>query len=171
MILTANEIIKQSSFGNITISPFDCNCLKNNSYIYHLSNNLLVIDNVGDIKKPEQSHSLVIPKDGFVLEPHKLYLGTTGETIGSDHFVTSLIGFEDTAKLGIYTQITADLGQIGTAHQWTLEIEVVQNVKVYPWMEFGQVSFWVPYGNFNPRVEYYATQSKPHISKLFEELQ
>ena len=171
MILTAKKIEKEVKEGNITITPFNKSCLSKNSYIYHISNLLLEVDNIGDIKNPISSKSITIPDRGLLLEPHKLYLGTTGEVIGSKDYVTSLIGMDKTSKLGMYVQVTADLGQLGKAHQWTLEIEVIQPLVIYPWTEIGQVTFWKPYGNYDRNnIEFYSTQNRPHTSTMYKEL-
>ena len=50
-------------------------------------------------------------------------------------------------RLGLFLQLSADLGHIGAVHCWTLELTVVQPVRVYPGMRIGQVSFWVPEGD------------------------
>jgi dCTP deaminase len=47
----------------------------------------------------------------------------------------------------LFLEISADLGNLGTAHKWTLEITSVQPVIIYPYMKIGQVSFWIPEGD------------------------
>lgn len=170
MILTAKEIEKEVKKGNIIIDPFDKKCLKPNSYIYHLGDTLVEVLQVGDKKKKPKTRKVKIPAKGYVLEPRRLYLGTTIETIGSKEYVTSLIGRNRIAKLGMFLQITADLGQLGKAHRWTLEITVVQNLRIYPNMEIGQVTFWVPKGKKEIEdIEFYATKNEPYPSKLYNE--
>ena len=170
MILTAKEISKEVKKGNIAIDPFDEKCLKPNSYIYHLSPNLIQVLDVGDKRKKAKTKELLIKERGLILEPNKLYLGTTVEEIGSKKFVTSLIGRNSMAKLGMFLQITADLGQLGKAHRWTLEIKVVQRLRIYPNMEIGQVTFWDTKGEKNiGDVEFYATKNEPFPSQLFNQ--
>ena len=170
MILTAKEISKEVKKGNITIDPFDEKCLKPNSYIYHLSPNLIQVLDVGDKRRKAKTKELLIKERGLILEPNKLYLGTTVEEIGSKKFVTSLIGRNSMAKLGMFLQITADLGQLGKAHRWTLEIKVVQRLRIYPNMEIGQVTFWVPKGDIDIQgTEFYAKENEPYPSQLYNE--
>ncbi len=170
MILTASEIQKQIGAGAITILPFNQNFLKPNSYIYHLADKLLEVTDVGDKNRTTTGKEIVIPPEGLILEPKKLYLGTTAETIGSKEFVTSLIGRSRIGKLGMFLQITADLGQLGQAHRWTLEITVVQKLKIYPNMGIGQVTFWDTQGEKDiAKVEFYATKDTPYPSQLFNE--
>ncbi len=72
----------------------------------------------------------------------------------------------------MFLQITADLGQLGKAHKWTLEIQVVKKLRVYPFMEIGKVTFWLPKGEINyDNTEFYATQNTPYLSKLFKQLE
>jgi len=170
MILTGNEIEKQVENGNIVIKPFDEECIKPNSYVYHLGDTLVEVLDVGDKKRKLKTRKIKIPEKGYVLEPKRLYLGTTVETIGSKEYVTSLIGRNRIAKLGMFLQITADLGQLGKEHRWTLEITVVQNLRIYPNMEIGQVTFWDTKGEKNiGDVEFYATKNEPYPSQLFNQ--
>ncbi len=80
---------------------------------------------------------------GYVLNPGKVYLGATLERIGSDRYVTLLLGRSSIGRLGIFLNVTADLGHLGSCSHWTLELTVVQPVRVYPGMKIGQVSFWL----------------------------
>lgn len=170
MILTAKEIEKQVKKGNITIDPFDPKCVKPNSYVYHLAPKLVQVLDVGDKRKKVKTKELLIQQRGLILEPNKLYLGTTVETIGSEKFVTSLIGRNRIGRLGMFLQITADLGQLGQAHRWTLEIKVVQRLRIYPNMEIGQVTFWEPKGEIDiEQAEFYATQNEPYPSQLYKQ--
>ncbi|MDD4382200.1 MAG: deoxycytidine deaminase [Candidatus Dojkabacteria bacterium] len=172
MILKAKEIKKHVKEGNITIEPFNEQYLKPNSYIYHLSDTILEIDGNIDTKQAIKTKEIHIPQEGITILPHKLYLGTTQEILGSKKYVPSLIGRARTGKLGLFTQITADLGQLGKAHKWTLEIHVVQPLKIYPNMEIGQITFWDTKGKVDKEnVEYYATKDTPETSKLFNQIQ
>ena len=95
-----------------------------------------------DIHTQPTTHKIIIPPEGYVLQPGIIYLGHTYESIGSNTYVPSLIGRSSLGRLGLFLQITADLGNIGTGHKWTLELKVVQPLRVYPKMRIGQVSFW-----------------------------
>ena len=69
------------------------------------------------------------------------------------HFVPSLIGKSSLGRLGLFLQITADLGNLGAIHKWTLELKAVQPVKIYPLMRIGQVTFWDTQGDKNMRYD------------------
>jgi dCTP deaminase len=99
-----------------------------------------------DTRRQPVAKRIEIPETGYVLQPGRLYLGHTYERIGSTHFVPSLIGRSSLGRLGLFLQITADLGHLGTYHKWTLEMTVVQPLRIYPKMRIGQVSFWEPQG-------------------------
>ncbi len=147
MILTGSQIIKEVSQGSIHIDPFDVKLVNPNSYNYRLNDYLFEIeDPITDPRQEQHIRKIQIPKTGYTLEPGQFYLGSTYEIIGSDFFVPSLIGRSSLGRLGLFLQITADLGHIGTLHNWTLELTVVQPLIVYPFMRIGQVSFWVTEG-------------------------
>ena len=170
MILTGQEIKKKVNEGSITIEPFCIESINPNSYNYHLSSNLIVIEREIDSKQKTEYKKVTIPEDGLILEPSKLYLGSTREIIGSTKYVTSLIGRSSIGRLGLFMQITADLGQLGESHKWTLEMHVVKKLKVYPNMKIGQVSFWETFGkNDFDYIDLYNMSNDPIISKIYKE--
>jgi dCTP deaminase len=97
----------------------------------------------------------------LVLQPHRTYLGHTAEIIGSQRFVTMLNGRSSVGRLGMYLNLSADLGQLGPAHRWTLEIAVVQPLRVYGGMQVGQATFWLPKGLVIEYLGEYAKRSEP----------
>jgi dCTP deaminase len=148
MILTGSEIWLNVKSKKIVIEPFFEGFLNPNSYNYHLGSCLKIAP--PDTNDPNESNhwpEINIPEVGFLLEPSKLYLGHTLEKIGSNYFVTSLIGRSSVGRLGLYLQLAADLGQLGAIHCWTLEMYVIQPLRVFAGMVIGQVSFWVPTGD------------------------
>jgi len=158
MILTGPEICRQVELGNIVIRPFTHEQLNPNSYNYRLGS---VLTPLGGYGADAAGPSVPIPKSGFCLHPGMVYLAKTAEVIGSEHFVTSLIGRSSVGRLGLFVQISADLGNLGPAHSWTLELTVVQRLVVYPGMIVGQVSFWCPSGSIEPYRGFYTDHSEP----------
>ncbi|MBI5102394.1 MAG: deoxycytidine deaminase [Nitrospirae bacterium] len=147
MILTGSEIHEQVKSGNITINPFDPKLINPNSYNYRLGPKLSIPKSeISDPCIPGQWETIQIPDNGMLLNPAHLYLGHTHEQIGSPVFVASLIGRSSLGRLGLFMQLSSDLGQLGVIHNWTLELKVVQPLRVYPLMKIGQVSFWRPEG-------------------------
>jgi dCTP deaminase len=90
-----------------------------------------------------------IPKDGLIIYPGKIYLGHTVEIMGSDHYVPIIRGKSSVARLGLFIHVTADLIDIGSHNQWTLQMNPVQPLKIYPNMKIGQVTFWHVYGDID----------------------
>lgn len=172
MILTGAKIIEEIETGGIIMQPFSKNLVNPNSYNYRLGDYIIKMENdVVDIDSPHAMKTIKIPKEGYVLQPKKLYLGSTYEVIGSDFYVPSLIGRSSLGRLGLFLQITADLGHIGTKHSWTLELTVVQPLIIYARMKIGQVSFWKPDGlkllkgmKYRHRLDSYSHYSMPHVS-------
>ena len=143
MILTRQEILKNVKSGDICVTPFDEEMLNPNSCDYRIDRKLLEIKDMPvDSKKQTDYHEIEFGDDGYVLSPNKTYLANTYEEIGSDRFVPILIGKTSLGRLGLFLQITADLGNLGAKHKWTLELKAVQPIKIYPMMRIGQVSFW-----------------------------
>lgn len=172
MILTGQMIVSTVDNKLITIEPFDRSSVNPNSYNYHLGGTLFEIDGRSiDPKRPSKYKKINLKGEGYLLKPGKLYLGSTIEAIGSNDYVPSLIGRSSVGRLGIFVQITADLGNLGSVHKWTLEIHVVQKIIVYPGMKIGQVSFWKPSGaNKHKYRGKYGLDMKPRASKIYEEL-
>lgn len=143
MILTYYEILDSIKNGTIHITPFDESMLNPNSCDYRIDYKLLEISDIPvDPKKQTSYREIDFTDDGYILSPNKTYLANTYEEIGSDYFVPLLIGKTSLGRLGLFLQITADLGNLGAKHKWTLELKAVQPVKIYPKMRIGQVSFW-----------------------------
>ncbi|WP_327591362.1 hypothetical protein OHA25_60535 (plasmid) [Nonomuraea sp. NBC_00507] len=150
MILTGPEIARRRELGEITLEPFRDDFVNPCSFNYRLGPTLRTHDStVIDPREPHPLRELVIPEDGIVLQPRRIYLGTTVERIGGTDTVPTLIGRSSVGRLGVFVQFAADLGNTGAAHHWTLEIEVVQPVRVYAGMVIGQISFWTTTGDIS----------------------
>ncbi|WNE95503.1 deoxycytidine deaminase [Streptomyces luomodiensis] len=160
MILTGSRITQAVADGDIVIDPFDESAVNPNSYNYRIGPTIRTYDEkVVDAHSPPATEEQTIPAGGLVLQPSRVYLATTKEVIGSDRFVPSLIGRSSLGRLGVFLQISADLGNLGAVHRWTLEITVCQPVHIVPDMIMGQVSFWVPRGERTPYKGYFGNFS------------
>ena len=171
-MLTGNEILKQIKKGNIGIEPFDIDCLNPNSYNVHLANKLKVYDKNAVLDLKTQNNyfkEITIPPEGFILLPNTLYIGATKEVISSDKFISSIDGRSSIGRLGIQIHLTAGFGDIGFHGTYTLEITVVQPVRIYPDFPIAQVHFEKPDGKvdflYNGR---YQGQTEPTVSKLYK---
>lgn len=93
------------------------------------------------MKQENPTERLVIPEEGLVLEPHRLYLGRTNEYTKTERYVPMLEGRSSTGRLGLFIHVTAGFGDIGFAGYWTLEIFCIQPVRIYPDVEICQIYY------------------------------
>lgn len=141
MILSGKEILKHMG-KEIIITPFDEKRINPNSYNLSLADELLVYEQDElDMKKPNPTKQIVIPEEGLLLEPNRLYLGRTNEFTRTDRYVPMLEGRSSTGRLGLFIHVTAGFGDIGFAGYWTLEIFCVQPVRIYPNVEICQIYY------------------------------
>ena len=149
MILSGREILRHIG-KEIIIEPFDASRINPNSYNLSLANELLEYEHtVLDMKKPNPTRKIIIPEDGLLLEPNKLYLGRTNEFTKTDSFVPMLEGRSSTGRLGLFIHVTAGFGDVGFAGFWTLEIFCVQPIRIYPNVEICQIYYHDIHGDYD----------------------
>lgn len=175
MILTDQEILNGIERGDIKIEPFSRECLGSNSYDVHLGRTLAVYkDRVLDAKKHNTIENFEIPPEGYVLEPHTLYLGVTEEYTETFRQVPFLEGKSSVGRLGIDIHATAGKGDVGFCNHWTLEISVKQAVRIYAGMPIGQLIYFEIKGNLltpyhsKPSAKYNERKSVPVESMMFK---
>lgn len=170
MILTGSEILKNVKSGHITIDPFTEDQLNPNSYNFKLGNKLLIYnDYILDAKKENEVREIEIPEEGLTLAPGTIYLGCTREVIGSEHFVSIIRGRSSIGRLGLFINITADLIDLGSIGQLTLQLNAVQPVTVYAGMKIGQVTFWKVCGDISKYKGRYQNSKGPIPSKMYQD--
>ncbi len=168
MILTGSEILKNIESKKIIIDPFNHAQLNPNSYNFTLGNKLMVYNNyVLDAKQNNEVREITIPESGITLAQGTVYLGHTRETIGSDCFSPVIRGRSSIGRLGLFINITADLIDIGSINQLTLQLNAVQPVTIYPGMQIGQVTFWVPHGEIKKYDGKYKDAKGPVASRMY----
>jgi len=168
VILTGNEIQRMRENGSLVIEPFDVRQINPNSYNYRLGPML-------GVPKQDQNGKvnfdfIDIPEEGYVLQPQIAYLGHTLETLGSDRYAMSLIGRSSLGRLGLFLQVSANLGHTGSCHQWTLELVSVKPFRIYPRMRIGQISFWLNDGEPLLYKDGYSLHNGPTVSKMLDSL-
>lgn len=172
--LTGAKIISEVEKGNIFIDPFDISRVNPNSYNLTLSNKLKVYKNQTlDMNTHNEVIELIIPETGLTLDPRTLYLGCTNESTGTDKYVPMIDGRSSTGRLGLYVHVTAGFGDIGFNGVWTLEISVIQPLKIYPNTEICQVSFETIEGDILPEYLYrgkYQNQKEAIESRFFMDI-
>lgn len=173
MILSGEEI--KSQLGkNILIEPFDEKQLNPNSYNLRLHDELIVYEEIVlDVRRPNRYRRHIIPPEGFVLQPHKLYLGRTVERTETHNFVPMLEGRSSIARLGLFVNASAGIGNVGFCGYWTLELVAVHPIRIYPGLPVCQIIYHTLQG---PVSEYrsgakYQNNQDIQPSLLFKELQ
>ncbi len=171
MILTGNEIKAQIG-KNIVISPFDDELLNPNSYNLRLHNELLVYEEIVlDMRRPNRFRRYTIPEEGFVLNPHQLYLGRTVERTETHNLVPMLEGRSSIGRLGLFVHVTAGFGDVGFCGYWTLEMFAVQPVRIYPGIPICQIFYHSLSGDITEyRSDKYQDNDDIQPSLLFKEL-
>src|SRR5260221_2816226 len=125
MILTGKAIERAVEKGDIVIEPFDQKLINPNSYNYRLFQKVL------KLSRDTYFDEFTLDSSGLVLEPGVLYLGATFEVVGSAKYVTTLLGRSSMGRLGLFLNVTADLGHAGSVSRWTLEMKVGQPLRIY----------------------------------------
>jgi dCTP deaminase len=148
MILSGREI-KRRLGKEIIIDPFVPTQLGPNSYNLRLHEGLLVYnDPILDMKKKHTVSEIIIPQEGYVLQPGKLYLGRTVEYTATDHYVPMLEGRSSIGRLGLFVHITAGFGDVGFKGYWTFEISCIHPIRVYPNVEICQIFYHTIEGDY-----------------------
>ncbi|NPV38102.1 Deoxycytidine triphosphate deaminase [Brevinematales bacterium NS] len=172
MIITASEIRKAIKRGDIIIDPYDEKFLNPNSYNLRLHNELYVLrEGCLDMKMACAYDVLTIPPEGLVLEPNRLYLGRTVEHTTSKKYVPLIEGRSSIGRLGIFIHATAGFGDVGFSGYWTLEISVIQPIRVYPFVEIAQIYFHTVKGKIEPYKGKYQNNKGIQISGIYKEFE
>lgn len=173
MILTGEEI--KSQLGkNIFIEPFDEKQLNPNSYNLRLHDELIVYEEIVlDVRRPNRYRRHIIPPEGFVLQPHKLYLGRTAERTETHNYVPMLEGRSSIARLGLFVNASAGIGNVGFAGFWTLELVAVHPIRIYPGLPICQILYHTLQGTISEyrSSDKYQNNQDIQPSLLFKELQ
>jgi len=148
MILSGREI-ERNLGDKIIIDPYRSEQLNPNSYNLRLHEELRVYDTDPlDMRRENTSHSIRLPDDGLLLEPHRLYLGRTIEYTATDGFVPMLEGRSSIGRLGLFVHVTAGFGDVGFEGFWTLEVFCVQPIRIYAGVEICQIFYHTIQGDY-----------------------
>ena len=148
MIISGKEIKKRMG-TSIFINPFNESQLGPNSYNLRLHDELLVYEHFPlDMKKQNSVQRIIIPQEGFLLQPGILYLGRTVEYTKTDYCVPLLEGRSSIGRLGLFIHITAGFGDVGFNGYWTLEIMCIHPLIIYAGIEICQIFYHTIEGDF-----------------------
>ena len=170
MILSGKEI--RNKLGReIIIEPFNERQLNSNSYNLKLHNELAVYESsILDAKKDNRISRIIIPQEGIILNPGRLYLGRTVEYTETKGYVPMIEGRSSIGRLGTFIHVTAGFGDVGFRGYWTLEISCIQPVRIYPGIEICQIFYHEITGDV---IEYngkYQNSKDIQQSLIFKEL-
>jgi len=141
MILSGHQIQHRLQ-SDILIDPFDESRLNPNSYNLSLHNELMTYEEVVlDMHKANRVRRIEIPREGYVLNPNKLYLGRTAERTETHNLVPMIEGRSSIARLGLFVNVTAGFGDVGFSGFWTLEMFAVQPIRIYPGIPICQIIY------------------------------
>lgn len=172
MILTGTEIARRVHAGDIVISPFLEENVNPNSYNFRLSADMKVYqDGVIDIKEEKPTDTIHIGPEGYVLEPMRLYLASTMEIMGSTKFVPTYAARSSIARLGMFINLSASLGDIGFVGRWTIQLLAINRIRVYAGMDIGQMMFWDVQGDINLYDGKYQGATEAFASRIFMDYQ
>jgi dCTP deaminase len=168
VILTGREIKRNVALDRIVIEPFRVSQINPNSYNYRLDKTYIELCGNGVVdlcSKEQEGRRKDISTEGTIFSPGNVYLCNTEEIIGSDYYIVQLIGKSSMGRLGMFLQLSADLGHQGEIHKWTLEIRPSIPIVVYPKMIIGQVSFWKVKGQKKQSFGYYKNFDLSTVSR------
>ena len=175
MILSDERILEEMEKGTIKIVPYERESLGSNSYDVHLGKWFATyVDEILDAKKHNKIEYFEIPEEGFILQPHLFYLGSTDEYTETHAHVPFLEGKSSTGRLGIDIHATAGKGDVGFCGNWTLEISCKKPVRIYKGMPIGQLIYFpvdgevqVKYNN-KTNAKYSGQPDKPVESMMWK---
>ena len=171
MILSGNEIVNNLE-NKIIIEPFNISQLNPNSYNLTLHNELVVYKNdIIDVRTKNDTETIYIPDDGYMLIPGQLYLARTCEHTETHGYVPAIQGRSSVGRLGITVHISAGFGDVGFCGYWTMQLTCVKKTIIYPKMKICQIY----YHEINGDIDNYASKKYQdstviQASKLYSEI-
>lgn len=166
-MLTGPEIERQVALGRIVIDPWSNANVGPNSVDVHLHPEIAVYAVfLLDAKVNNPVARFAIPATGYVLRPGRLYLARTVERTYTPFHVPQISGRSSIGRLGIRIHATAGFGDVGFDGTWTLEIDVVYPVRVYPGLRIAQVYFSEPVGELRQYAGSYQGQVNATPSRM-----
>lgn len=182
-ILSRNAILQAIRDGSINIEPFMESAVNPASVDLRLGRILLVrerkrdikgVDLPFDVRVPSKHRRIVMPNDGYTLQPGILYLGHTIEVVHSDYYVSIVDGKSSVGREGIFVHVTAGYVDPGFKGQITLELVVTEPIEVVPGMRICQLRYDTLAGgvtSYQERGSYVDGNIGPKPSKLAAQIE
>jgi dCTP deaminase len=159
MMLGDGVIRAMIAAGHIKIEPFNEQSLGSNSYDVHLAPRMKRYKRQQsafynplplDCRKDNPTEEIIIPDEGYVLRPGRLYLACTVEYTESLRHVPVINGKSSLGRLGLMVHVTAGFGDVGFCGHWTLELAVIEPLRIYAGMKIAQLAWHAVAGAVTP---------------------
>lgn len=172
MMLSGVKLFDEMLAKRIVIEPFDVANVNPNSYNLALADRLLVYrDTVLDLRADDAIAVWTIPPGGLLLQPNRVYLGSTIEyTETHAPWVPCIEGRSSIGRKGMTVHITAGFGDVGFCGRWTLELSVMQPLRVYAGIKVCQIAYVEVTMPCKPYIGKYQNQGGAMPSMLHKEL-
>ncbi len=155
-MLSTNEIKRQMQLGNIVIDNLNGNAMKKpNSVDVSMGNYLYVYDyqildsRMADVylkevmeDKPFYLKRVQIPETGLLLEPYKVYLTKTTESVETHGFIPALHGKVAMSLLGVSVELNSGYKYDGYNGNMLLSIVATKPTIIYPDIQVGNLTFF-----------------------------
>ncbi len=165
-MLTSNEIKKQMALGNIEITNLKANALdKPNSCSVTLGQELYAFDyaiidtkekntyfeeiKTGNLKKLKK---IIIPEEGLLLEPQKVYLAKTKESIKTKGYIPVLNGKVSLSLLGVSIELNSGYAEENYNGPFILSIICTKPTIIYPNIAIGNLTFFKSLSNKSDKI-------------------
>lgn len=151
MILSDKTILQEMEKGNVIISPFIEKHINPNSVDLTLAPEFKIYEpGVLDSRKPNLVKELVIPEEGYTLQPGQVYLYAVNERIGVKGNIRAKVeGKSSLGRLGLFIHVTAGFIDTGFEGSLVLELVATRPVIIYPNMKICQIEFARVEGEIN----------------------
>lgn len=150
---------------DIRLSP-DLLCYNTQARLERGADGVTYLTSHLDARRDNPTYPLRMPDDGMVLEPGRLYLGSSMETVEAHGLVPVIETRSSLARLGVSMHLSAGFCDDGFAGAITYEITVAHPIKLYPGMRVAQVAFHTLVGERKPYSGRYAGQRGPVASRM-----
>lgn len=160
----------ESPNGRLRIRPFEEKNINPCSINLTLGNEIMAYEGGITFIDPRRDNSLVkwvIPEEGILIFPGKLYLATTVEWLELHGVVGQLVGRSSFGRLGLGVEVTSGFIDDGFCGQITLELWSLQPILLRPGDRVCQIAFEELQGERMPYRGRYQGQRGPTASRIY----
>ncbi|MGL5749326.1 MAG: dCTP deaminase [Paraclostridium sp.] len=170
-ILGGLEIQKRLG-DDIIIRDFKESNINPNSYNLTLNEELIIYDEaIIDMKKNNKTKKTIIPEDGFVLYPGKVYLARVNEWTETFNLVPIVEGRSSIGRLGLSVHPSTGFGDNGFKGYFTLELTVAQPLRIYANTAICQIVYHTLEGESTPYNGRYQNSEEVIACRLYKDFE